>query len=110
MSNIVKRFSLKSEFLLFAVVVWLCTSVGVLVGGLNASHVPSSAGGVAMQMAVLSFPSSAVVGELLNSIQPWVKPPGGAGGIVYAWAPFFIAGCLQFLGIVALVGGIRKQR
>jgi hypothetical protein len=106
----VKRFSLKSKFILFAAVVWLCLSVGVLVGGLNASHVPSSAGGVAMQMAVLSFPSSAAVGELLNSIQPWVKPPGGAGGIVYAWAPFFIAGCLQLLGIVALVGGIRKQR
>ena len=109
-SNIVKRISLISKFVLFAVVVWLCISVGILVGGLNASHVPSSAGGVAVQMAVLSFPSSAAVGWLLNSIQPWLKPSGGVGGIVYAWAPFFIAGCLQLLAIVGLVGGFRVKR
>ena len=105
-----KRMSLKSKLVLFAAVVWVCVSVGILVGGLNASHVPSSAGGVAMQMAVLSFPSSAAVGWLLNSIQPWLMPSGGVGGIVYAWVPFFIAGCLQLLAIVGLVGGFRGKR
>ncbi len=56
----------------------------VLAFGLRASHVPSASGEVAMQMFVLSFPSSMEVGKLLNALNGLPGVQSRIGVVLYA--------------------------
>ena len=86
---------------------WLATAAVVLTVGL--AHAPHSGGGVAMQMFVISLPSSLGVAKLLNEIGYRPTNTNGQVHIIMVWAPFFITGRLQALAIWATLRRFGRQ-
>jgi hypothetical protein len=81
--------------------VWLAAVFLVLISGLRAGG--HAGGEVAMQMYLLTLPSSVITGMVLNQISYLHGSAPDSLHVLKVWVPFFLVGGLQIIALASLV-------
>ena len=89
---------------------WTVISFAVLFGSLYKAESKEDAAPVAFVMTILSFPSSAIAGKVLNSNNARLSEISSPKAfIATAWLPFFLVGTVQWLVLCFLAQQVSRR-
>ena len=91
-------------------IAWTVISVAVLLGSLYNAHTKETAASVAFIMTMISFPSSIIAGEILNSYNLGLTQISSSVLFVFiVWVHFFLFGALQWFIILIIAGAVKQS-